>query len=374
VDNFRTGRGAILEIKNVLHKIQYRYAMKQGGIDYLMLNHSLVNQYERHNNKSSHYPCDLFIITRGKEKPSNKKNNIIYMRPTTWEHTIQTRCSNILCNWQQDKRHVDMFLFYCVKYKKHHLLNQTSILSKQLNLIRLIYYAGYFDDRELISWIRDRTYCSHVSLLNVGPHLEYTEYYGYVYVGYCAIQCDDGHVKDIVSKIQEQDFYEKKWFSMNQCYCVLAERGISHGSVIFTPDTCFYMGLGCISVGYFVFILDRTILKSYFQGACQGGHLPLIKALVEEQNIAPNHGIVKACYGGDLHVVQYLIAKGATINDDCLIKAAAQGHLNTVKYLLGIKIFKISVIHQVMEKAVKKGHVDIVKCMLDNYSKIDKCW
>ncbi len=71
-----------------------------------------------------------------------------------------------------------------------------------------------------------------------------------------------------------------------------------------------------------------------FKGACFGGHLNIVKLMIERGANEWNNGLFEACYGGHLNVVNLMIEKGADDWNYGLSGACYNGHLNIVKLMI----------------------------------------
>lgn len=99
------------------------------------------------------------------------------------------------------------------------------------------------------------------------------------------------------------------------------------------------------------------------EGAAHGGHMDLVKMMLEE-GADPSDGFEGAAEGGHLKIAKLLLSKGAHISDS--IKLAARGgHIEMVKLILdNSKSFELDV-QDGLIYAARGGHMNIVKLLLD---------
>ena len=69
-------------------------------------------------------------------------------------------------------------------------------------------------------------------------------------------------------------------------------------------------------------------------GACIGGHIDIIKALIEKGATDWNSGLFHACFGGHIDIVKFLIEKGAYDWNWGLYHACRNGHIDIVKLMI----------------------------------------
>lgn len=99
------------------------------------------------------------------------------------------------------------------------------------------------------------------------------------------------------------------------------------------------------------------------RGASEGGHMDLVKMMLEE-GADSTKGFEGAAEGGQLEIAQLLLKKGAHMYDS--IKLAAKGgHIELVKLILdNSKNFELDVSDGLLS-AAEGGHMDIVKLLLN---------
>ncbi len=68
--------------------------------------------------------------------------------------------------------------------------------------------------------------------------------------------------------------------------------------------------------------------------ACLGGHLNIVKLMIEKGAERKNMGLRYACKGGHLNIVKFMIEIGANDWDLGLITACRGGHLNIVNLMI----------------------------------------
>jgi hypothetical protein len=76
------------------------------------------------------------------------------------------------------------------------------------------------------------------------------------------------------------------------------------------------------------------LLNRQFNDACHGGHLDIIKFMIEKGADDWNGGLYNACYGGQVDIVKFMIEKGAYNWNRGLYGACYGGHLDIVKFMI----------------------------------------
>lgn len=125
--------------------------------------------------------------------------------------------------------------------------------------------------------------------------------------------------------------------------------------------------------------------KSLVHAACLGGHLDVVRYLVDEQGCDPSHpddnGVTPlhlACKEGQIDVVKYLLTeknnfevKGDSENVTPLHYAAASGHLDILKYLIrNMKCDPKSKTHMqdtALHYASDHGHFEVARYLVENH-------
>lgn len=70
-----------------------------------------------------------------------------------------------------------------------------------------------------------------------------------------------------------------------------------------------------------------------FRGACRGGHMELIKDLMEHGEKNWNEGLIGACKGGHYDIAKYMLDKGADNSFDCMMYAYSNGDMRMIELL-----------------------------------------
>jgi Ankyrin repeats (3 copies) len=96
--------------------------------------------------------------------------------------------------------------------------------------------------------------------------------------------------------------------------------------------------------------------------AAAGGHMYIVKLMIEKGATNFNTAVYKAAGGGHMEIVKLMIEKGATFFDVSMEQAAFGGHMEIVKLMIekGATFFDMS-----MESAADGGHMEIVKLMIE---------
>ena len=106
---------------------------------------------------------------------------------------------------------------------------------------------------------------------------------------------------------------------------------------------------------------NEDIYNTAMWRAAHGGHLEIVKYLIEEKGADKfNWSMARAANGGHLEIVKYLIdEKGASAFNWAMARAAEGGHLDIVKYLIDEK--SASAFNWAMIEAAEGGHTEIVE-------------
>jgi ankyrin repeat protein len=96
--------------------------------------------------------------------------------------------------------------------------------------------------------------------------------------------------------------------------------------------------------------------------AARGGHMEIVKLMIEKGSTSFNSAMVNAALGGHMEIVKFLIEKGATDFNRAMANAAYRGHIEIVKFLIekGATNFNIA-----MTTAAEEGYMKIVKLLIE---------
>jgi Ankyrin repeats (3 copies) len=91
--------------------------------------------------------------------------------------------------------------------------------------------------------------------------------------------------------------------------------------------------------------------------AARGGHMEIVKLMIEKGATNFDWGMKNAAEGGHMDIVKLMIEKGATDFDWSMRSAAEGGHMEIVKLMIekGATVFDLA-----MNDAAKGGHMEIV--------------
>lgn len=81
------------------------------------------------------------------------------------------------------------------------------------------------------------------------------------------------------------------------------------------------------------FIVNGHEINFALKGACYGGHMDIVKFLIEKGAKNYSYGAYGACYGGYYDVVKYLIDLGADDFPWLFVSACQGGNLDIVKLI-----------------------------------------
>ena len=109
------------------------------------------------------------------------------------------------------------------------------------------------------------------------------------------------------------------------------------------------------------------ISKSYnwdygLYGACQGGHIDIIRFMIEKGADDWNGGLNNACQSGHIDIVKLMIEKGANHPNWGLFHACIGGHIDTVQLIIkkGGNCWSWG-----LDGACRNGNMDIIKLMIE---------
>ncbi len=134
-------------------------------------------------------------------------------------------------------------------------------------------------------------------------------------------------------------------------------------------DLCFYGNYKKIST------IENDDWNWGLCGACRGGHMDIVKLMIERGATDWNYGLYGACKGGHMNMVELMIERGATDWNNGLYGACRGGHMNMVELMIerGATDWNDGVYY-----ACKGGHMDIVELMIERgatgcYCRGDNC-
>jgi Ankyrin repeats (3 copies) len=106
----------------------------------------------------------------------------------------------------------------------------------------------------------------------------------------------------------------------------------------------------------------RYIFNKAMYYAARGGHMEIVKLMIEKGVTDFNSGMRNAAEGGHMEIVKFLIEKGATGFSGAMAYAAKGGHMEIVKFMIekGARDFDFT-----MRFAAKGGYMEIVKFMIE---------
>jgi len=174
------------------------------------------------------------------------------------------------------------------------------------------------------------------------------------------------HGKITLQKFHELPIYRKR------DYC-LANNMMKCTKKIFTTrenyfqnftQICLYRNLSMI---YFVLVNYRDDIEMLNQGlfgACCGGHLDIIKLLLELDATNFNSGFDGACKGGFMNIINMMIELGATKFEDGLYFACDGNHVEIVRMLINKGATQY--IRDGFNYACMNGNLEIINLLLDN--------
>jgi ankyrin repeat protein len=75
-------------------------------------------------------------------------------------------------------------------------------------------------------------------------------------------------------------------------------------------------------------------INECLKGACEGGHMEIVKYMIEKGADDWHGGLEGACYGGHMEIVKYMIEKGADDWNGGLYNACLEENIEIVKYMI----------------------------------------
>ncbi|GAG91534.1 unnamed protein product, partial [marine sediment metagenome] len=108
---------------------------------------------------------------------------------------------------------------------------------------------------------------------------------------------------------------------------------------------------------YKMYVNDVNIFNGAMGWAPLGGHINIVKLMIEKGATDFNLGMFKAAIGGHMDIVKLMIEKGAHNFNLAMEGAASEGHMDIVKLMIekGATYFNLP-----MKWAALGGHMDIV--------------
>jgi Ankyrin repeats (3 copies) len=105
---------------------------------------------------------------------------------------------------------------------------------------------------------------------------------------------------------------------------------------------------------------DIFDLAMYY--ASEGGHMEIVKLMIEKGATVFDWGMNDAALGGHMEIVKLLIEKGATDFDSAMYYAAEGGNMEIIKLMIekGATEFDWG-----MKNAAEGGHMEIVKLLIE---------
>jgi ankyrin repeat protein len=115
-------------------------------------------------------------------------------------------------------------------------------------------------------------------------------------------------------------------------------------------------------VGNFELCLKVIDINKCFIGACEGGHMEIVKYMISKGANNWEMGLYFACKGRHIGIVKYMVSKGANNWNDGLFGACYKGHMEIVKYMesKGANDWNYGLLG-----SCKGGHVEIMKYMIE---------
>jgi Ankyrin repeats (3 copies) len=109
---------------------------------------------------------------------------------------------------------------------------------------------------------------------------------------------------------------------------------------------------------YKIYIGGRYIFDHAMDEAALGGHIDIVKLMIEKGATYFDDAMSEAGLGGHMEIVKLMIEKGATDFDRAMRFAADGGHMEIVKFMIEKGAINFNA---AMGYAAEAGHMDIVE-------------
>jgi hypothetical protein len=106
----------------------------------------------------------------------------------------------------------------------------------------------------------------------------------------------------------------------------------------------------------------KDIFNWAMDEAAEGGHMEIVKLMIEKGATAFNSAMVYAAEGGNMEIVKLMIEKGATAFNSAMVYAVRGGHMEIVKFMIEKGATNFS---WAMAFAAEGGQMEIVKFMIE---------
>jgi Ankyrin repeats (3 copies)/Ankyrin repeats (many copies) len=115
---------------------------------------------------------------------------------------------------------------------------------------------------------------------------------------------------------------------------------------------------GHMEIVKFMIEKGATCFNTAMAYAAKGGNMEIVKLMIEKEVIDFDLGMSYAAKGGNMEIVKFMIEKGATCFNTAMAYAASGGRMEIVKLMIakGATDFDWAMTH-----AAKGGHMEIVK-------------
>lgn len=106
-------------------------------------------------------------------------------------------------------------------------------------------------------------------------------------------------------------------------------------------------------------------IKYVFQGACQSGHIQIVKAMMSRGRCDVNLGLKYALSSFQSRIVKLMLRNGATNYEEVLIHAATCGNLKWLKQFLRMQEYLPRDIEHATNMASKHNHAKCMKVLFE---------